>query len=348
MRKVKVVSLLCLTLLFAFIAFHFSSVKYGIIQAIGQLRVIKNTQEINELRKNPSTPDSLIEQFDFIDKIRAFAEDSLGLNVGDNYTTFYDQKGKPILWSVTASPEFQIKAYEWKFPLVGSFPYKGFFDFEKAEEEENKLKVMGYDTEIDEVSAWSTLGILNDPVLSSMLNRSDGKLAELIIHESTHATIYLKDQGRFNENLASFIGRKGASLFLIEQYGIESMKLKAYLTQLEKSSIFKHYMRDAIRKLKIAYQKMDDDLTNQEKRAIKKREIEKLKDGLRETGYFSSDSIADSRLKKFHPNNAYFSGFSTYAEGQDQLEKKLEEEFNGNLKSMISSIKEKGLSLFNE
>ncbi len=43
-----------------------------------------------------------------------------------------------------------------------------------------------------------------------MLNRSEGDLANLIIHEMSHATIFVKDSVDFNENLATFIGDRGA------------------------------------------------------------------------------------------------------------------------------------------
>jgi predicted aminopeptidase len=53
---------------------------------------------------------------------------------------------------------------------------------------------------------WSTLGWFTDPILSGMLKRNEGDLASLIIHEMVHATIFVKDDVDFNENLASFIG----------------------------------------------------------------------------------------------------------------------------------------------
>ena len=97
----------------------------------------------------------------------------------DNYTTFYNQRGKPILWVVTASERYKLAPKEWKFPVIGTFPYKGFFDEAKADRQEAELLDAGYDTEINEVSAWSTLGYLKDPILSIMLYRSPGSLASL-------------------------------------------------------------------------------------------------------------------------------------------------------------------------
>ena len=340
----RIVQLLSLVLII-FLLYNASAVSYGIQQGLGQAKIILNVREIDEVQKDPSIADSIKSKLNLISAIKSFSVDSLGLTKTDNYTTFYDQKGKPILWTVKASPEFEILAYEWKFPIIGSFPYKGFFDYSKAEKEEEELKKEGYDTEIDEVSAWSTLGWFSDPILSTMLNRTPGKLAELIIHESTHATIYLKDSAQFNENLASFIGRRGADNFLAYYFGKDSKERMDYQIQLKRNEAFRNYMQTAIQELSLNYELMDTSLSIEQKRALKNRWIKNLKKGLAKSAYYENDTLASQHLENFHPNNAYFSGFNTYSDEIPQLEQKLSEKFNGNLKAMISSFKSKGLTL---
>ena len=36
------------------------------------------------------------------------------------------------MWVVMASEPFALKPKEWKFPVIGSVPYKGFFKKERA------------------------------------------------------------------------------------------------------------------------------------------------------------------------------------------------------------------------
>ena len=107
-----------------------------------------------------------------------------------------------------------MRAYEWSFPFLGRVPYKGFFDRGAAIEEDSLLRLKGYDTGIGNIRGWSTLGWFKDPILSGMLENSEGALANLIIHELWHGTLYVKDSADFNENLASFAGEQGALLFL--------------------------------------------------------------------------------------------------------------------------------------
>ncbi|MBL4708890.1 MAG: aminopeptidase [Flavobacteriales bacterium] len=332
-------------ILLAYLGYHFKSVVYGVQQGAGQVEVLWNAQEISELMIDPDFPDSTKEKFQFIATIKFFAESRLGLTKTQNYTSFYDQNGQPILWVVTASPEFEIKAHEWKFPIAGGFPYKGFFDKERAKKEQQKFEKLGYDTELDEVNAWSTLGWFRDPILSSMLQRGSGRLADLIIHESTHATLYVKDNVSFNENLASFVGKIGAELFLKEHYGDSSAEFLSYKLKLERSKIYKDYMRSEITTLNEMYQNLDTTLAIEEKRALKKKRINEIKEGLLRINYFTDSTKARARINSFEFNNAYFSGFNTYSKTLPQFNQLLEEEFSGDLKKMIASFKEKYESL---
>lgn len=337
---IKKILILFFLLIIGYLVYHYKFVIYGLGQAVGQAEVLWNANEIEDLMKNPDFPDSTKQKFRYIQEVKQFAQDSLGLNSSKNYSTFYDQNNKPILWVVTASPEFEIKAYEWSFPIAGKFSYKGFFDYQKAKEEAEKLKEMGYDTEIDEVNAWSTLGWFKDPILSSMLNRSAGSLAELIIHELSHATVYRKNEVEFNENFATFVGKKGAERFLTSRFGKNSEELSTYLKNEERKQYFKEFMHSFSQELSDIYSNLNDDLDIEEKRKIKSTAIEYFKNRLANSSYYQDSLEAAMRLAKFHPNNAYFSGFLTYHAKQNNFEERLKEEFNGDLKSFIKAIKE--------
>jgi predicted aminopeptidase len=323
-----------------FLIFNYSSVKYGIYQGFGQARVLMGALPLSEIKSNPNTPDSVLQKIAFIEEVRQFAIDSIGLNNSENYTSFYNQKGKPILWVVTASPEFKIEAHQWCFPIAGCFPYKGYFDYNKALVEEQKMKDLGFDTRIGEVSAWSTLGFFKDPILSSMLNRGEGKLAELIIHELTHATLYVKNDIEFNENLANFIGKQGAIFFLKHKYGDSSQIILEYENSFEKRKVFGNYIRGEIQQLNMFYKNFPTDISIGEKKELKQNRIDQIKWGLLDVGYYKDSAQAINRLKKFNPNNAYFSGFSTYSKEQNNLNDLFLNNYDKSLKEFIQGMKE--------
>src|SRR6185436_1104168 len=211
--------------------YNWSLLKYAAAQGIGQMKIILNARPVSEFIGDPSFPDSLKSKLLLIQRARRYAIDSLGLNDTDNYTTMYDQQGKELMWVVLACEPFRLVEKRWDFPIIGSVPYKGYFEREKAIREREELEKENWDVSIRNPGGWSTLGWFTDPILSGMLRRSDGDLSSLIIHEMVHATIYVKDSSDFNENLASFIGDRGAEEFLAKTYGDSSKEYREYLFQ---------------------------------------------------------------------------------------------------------------------
>jgi len=112
------------------------------------------------------------------------------------------------VWVVSACERLQFKSKEWNFPIVGRFPYLGWFDLEGAKAFAADLKKDGWDVDVRGAGAYSTLGWFRDAVLSSMIPEGPealGALVNVVLHESVHATIYIKGQAYFNESVASYV-----------------------------------------------------------------------------------------------------------------------------------------------
>jgi len=325
-----------LSFLIIFCIIYYKTVAYAITQGYGQVRLLCKSVHISSVLKDTAIPDSVKRKILLIQTIRKFAIDSIGLKNSKSYYSYYDQKGKPILWLVTASEPFHIRAFEWEFPIVGNFAYKGYFKHENAIKEENRLKQLGFDTEIDEVAAWSTLGILGDPILSSMLRRSEGSLANLIIHELTHSTIYIKNNNTFNENLASFIGEKGAIYFLENKYGKKTPQVIEYMNSLIDYQLYTQHLIRGTHQLNSFY----DSISNFDK--IKKTElktqfIQRIVQSI-DTISFQSASFKKRKAFKNLPNNAFFSGYLTYRKQQTDLDSIFIHPCKSNLPSFLQYI----------
>lgn len=215
--------------LVVFALFNVSLLVYGLKMGRGQLEIVTGARPISEVLNDASVADSVKQRLKLILEIRSFAFDQLGLTRNENYTKFYDQQGKPAIYVVTACEKFSLTPYRWNYSVLGKMPYKGFFEKAPAKAEQQRLLALGYDADLGGAAGWSTLGWFSDPVLSQMLRYSDGDLAELIIHELTHGTIFVTDSVEYNENLASFVGYKGAIAFLKMKYGDDSPQLERYL-----------------------------------------------------------------------------------------------------------------------
>lgn len=337
-RKVFIPALILILLILGFYTRHW--LVYGFNQLKGQLNIIYNAQPISEVIENPLTPDSVKAKLILIREIKKYAVDSLGLAETNNYETYYDQKGKPALWVLTAAPEFKMEPYKWMFPFLGSLSYKGFFQKQKGVDELQLLKKKGFDADLSTVSAWSTLGWFGDPVMSSMMRKNVGSLAELIIHEMTHTTLYVKGNVEFNENLATFIGEIGAEKFLTHKFKDDSNVLTNYINHRKDNRIFSEYVVTSVAKLDSLYKDVDFiSLTYPDKLRLKYQKIALIvlhisKLPLKNHQRFEWN-LQDKRL----PDNTWFLSYSDYHALQPEIYQVYYDSCNSSIRELINHYK---------
>ncbi|GAB4022356.1 aminopeptidase [Spirosoma koreense] len=341
----KKIGLVIVGVLVMLVVWQWELVSYGWMQARGQLRILWNTRPVAEVLADPAYPDSLKRKIELIRDIKRFAIDSLGLDPSGSYESFYDQHGKPILWVVTGAEPYALVAKQWHFPVIGTFSYKGFFEKDWADSTVSTLKREGFDTRTSEVSAWSTLGFLNDPILSSFLDRPEGSLAELIIHELTHGTLFVKNSLEYNENLADFVGEYGAQRFLAQKYGMSAVAYQNYMSTKAFYDRYDDHILRGTRTLDSLYHAFKPDTPVALKDSLKWQTIRQIVvsvDTIRsEQSPTSVRSVKKRRLDKLNlPNNAYFIGYLTYRKQQNRFKQEFEKQFGGNFKRYLTYLKQ--------
>ena len=324
----------------AAVILYWDLVSYGVRQGYGQLNIVWNAKPVEEFLESPDFPDSLKARLRLIDEVRKYAIDSLGLKDTENYKTLYDQKGEEIMWVVMACEPFKLKPKEWEFPILGAVPYKGFFNKERALQLKRELELEGWDVVVRNPGGWSTLGWFTDPILSKMLKRSEGDLANLIIHEMSHATIFVKDSVDFNENLATFIGDRGAEAFLIYKYGASSKEYTTYIDEDKDYLKFVDHMLHGAHILDSVYLTMKDADPLEQKHRLKQATIQRIVNTL-DTLSLSLTNHPSDRYKDKLPNNAYFMNFRQYQSKQNIFWDEWKGEFNSDLKTYIKYMSEK-------
>ena len=327
-------------MILASIVIFWDLVSYGARQGYGQFRIIWNARPVEEFLADPEFPDSLKARLDLIAEVRKYSIDSLGLKDTENYKTMFDQKGKEVMWVVMASERFRLKPKEWVFPIVGAVPYKGFFNEKRAIDLKEELKKEGWDVVVRNPGGWSTLGWFTDPILSKMLSRSEGDLANLIIHEMSHATIFVKDSVDFNENLATFIGDRGAEKFLIYKYGEHSKEYTTYMEEDKDYLKFVDHMLRGAKGLDSLYNSMNPDDSEELKLDLKEKAIRKIINSL-DTLSLTLTSAPSKRYTKELPNNAYFMNFRQYQSKQDSFTDEWTLKFDRDLRAYISYLSNK-------
>jgi predicted aminopeptidase len=181
-----------------------------------EAKILSARRDIHAVVHDTTTPAGLREKLRLVQQSRAFAEQSLDLDPGDAFTSYVQLDRDTLVLVLTAAPEFELHWKTWWFPIVGRLPYKGFFDFSRALSDARDLDERGYDTWVRPSSAFSTLGWLPDPLMSTTLRTDSIGIVETVIHEITHTTFFPKGQARFNESFANFVGHRGAIEFFCD------------------------------------------------------------------------------------------------------------------------------------
>lgn len=224
-------------------------VSYLLHLAEGQLASQSQTEPIEDVLASGRLSEEQETKLRLVVKARDFAAETIGLNVGDSYTTYYDTAGAPLAFNLSAAYRDRLEPLVWTFPLVGQVPYLAFFDEGFLRDVEAGLIADGFDTLTYELDAYSTLGVFEDPVRSTMLRRNELSLVDTIIHESLHNTIWRANATTFNESLATFVGRRGAMDFLRAEFGEDSgwpAVAQAYYADLDAVNAFLRELYDSL------------------------------------------------------------------------------------------------------
>jgi predicted aminopeptidase len=179
----------------------------------GQVDILARAQPIAEVIE--TTPDAALRtRLVRAQAIRAFASHDLALPDNRSYTSYADLGRPYVLWNVFAAPELSLTPRQWCFPIAGCVAYRGYFAEADAREEAARLAAAGDDVHVAGVPAYSTLGYLDDPVLSTFAGYGEVELARLIFHELAHQVVYVKDDTSFNESFAVTVEEEGVRRWL--------------------------------------------------------------------------------------------------------------------------------------
>ena len=262
---------------------------------------------IEEVLENERVDRQAKEKILFIKEVKRYGEEKLGLARTKNYSKYFEVEG-PVLYVITASEKDRLQLYHWSFPIIGKVTYKSFFTKEDALKEKQSLEAKGYDTFVQEVGAYSTLGWLKDPIFSSMLGWDEVTLANVILHEMTHATIYFKGQTDFNEEMATFVGNQGSIDFLCEKYGKGSKEVVEAIDCQRDDLLFSQWIDHACQTLSQFYSRK---ISRDEKLKGREELFQHLKEEFKEkVASFKTESYKN--FEKVDINNAVLLAYHRY------------------------------------
>ncbi|MEQ1692009.1 MAG: aminopeptidase [Gemmatimonas sp.] len=184
-------------------------------QSIDRLLIDSGRSRSTSVTANtsPSLDAATLAKLRLVSEARTFAVSALELKAGKSFTQFSRLDRDTLVLVLSAAYRDRLERKTWWFPVVGTFPYKGFFDFEEAKRTRDQLSRDGFDVTLGPSSAFSTLGWFNDPLVSTTIKADSVTLVNTVLHELLHNTFFAKGRVAFNESFASFVGGRGAEAF---------------------------------------------------------------------------------------------------------------------------------------
>ena len=293
-------------LLIIFLLSGCASINYYAQSIHGQFEVLQKQQEIDDVLKDQNIPDTLRNNLITVLALRDFSIQQLGLPENGSYLSYADLERDYVIWNIFATEEFSLKPLTWCYLVVGCLSYRGYFSQTDAQQHATELKKQGYDIYLGGVSAYSTLGWFDDPVLNTMLRWSDIRLATVMFHELAHQQLYVKNDTEFNEAYADAVAHIGVTKWLTQK------PEKKLLTEYQQSQDQEKEFIDLIMRFKSIlnelYQSTEKDET------IRQRKQQALQKMSNEYSRISQNWEKDSYKKWFSSgiNNAKLAAIVTY------------------------------------
>lgn len=186
-----------------------STLAYYRQAALGHWSLMRASQPIVAVIDDPATPAVLREQLQEVQRARQWASEVLGLPANASYARYADIGREAVVWNLFATPELSLDAHRWCYPLLGCLAYRGFYAREDAVAAAQTLREQGWQVHVAGVSAYSTLGWFDDPLLNTMLGDRPEDAIGTVFHELTHQLLYVSGDTAFNESYASFVEQEG-------------------------------------------------------------------------------------------------------------------------------------------
>lgn len=301
----------------------------------GQMKLLSSRVPLEQVLNDPKLDPDKKTKLQLAQQAREFAENELHLKPTKNYSSYVELDRPYVTYVVSAAYRWELKHYQWSYPLMGKMPYKGYFNEDDAKAEELELQKENLDTYMRGVSAYSTLGWFNDPILSSMLRYDDYDLVNTIIHETVHATLYIKNSADFNERLATFLGNKGAEQFYLNKEGANSPTLQKIREENEDSKKFSAFISNELKELERWYKELPPDKRSEDERQnrihqIQQKFISTLQPQLKTDAY--------KKFPELKLNNARLLIYKTYMQDLSDFEK-LYDSLNKDFSKFIEKCK---------
>jgi len=313
-----------------------SSFGYYLDLMAGHSELLEQRKAVKTLLAEKETPENLRKLLEMSQKMRDFASKELHLPENDSYRTYADLKRPYAVWNVIAAAEFSVSAKKWCFVFVGCLSYRGYFSKEDALAYADELKAQNYDVYVAGANAYSTLGWFDDPLLNTMMYKSEARRAGIIFHELAHQVVYIENDSAFNEAFATAVEQEGIRRWMLRKN--QQQQYEDYLLDKKRNSQINHLLQMTRDKLKARYK---DNISAEQKREAKRQIFAFMQKEYQELKKTWGGDAAFDKWMQQDLNNAHLLLIATYHDLVPVFQAILKNE-NNDLKKFYLAVEQYG------
>lgn len=305
---------------------------YVVKSAWFQLELMAKREPIERVLAQDTLGEEQAHKLSLVPEIKAFGEGQ-GLSASRNYETI-SARWDRSLYNLSACEPLSLEPVSWWFPVVGRVPYLGFFREQDVRRYERRHRERGHDVWVRDVAAYSTLGWFRDPVLPAMLDWEEFRLAEVVLHELAHATLWVPGSVSFNETFANVVGEQAATRWMKERYGPGSEQVQHMDRVRSDWAIWRGLLEDLYNNLDATYK--NENTPAKEKLERKQALFSELEDSVRGADFHQVERYAEA-AREGPWNNARIAQYRTYNQGREAFDTLLAKH-HGDLPAFMAEI----------
>lgn len=300
-------------LIFLIVVSSCSTVGYIWEQSTGQISIQWQGVENEKILADESVKKVFKDKILLINELKKFFYAYFNKETTGIYSKTTILEREAVSYLVIASKKTEIDPLMHEFPIVGAFPYLGFFSEKSAVDYAHEVALdKSMSVFVRPVYAYTTLGYFEDRILSSFFYFDDLELSELIFHELFHTIFFIKNEVDFNEALAEHFARELVKIY----YAKEPVKLAEFLGRKVTENKYATLVSNASRQLSLLYKNekniSDEGATSIINEFLNHEFLPKLQNFCHENKWKPCPSEGTW-------NNARFAAFMTYEDKQDEI-----------------------------
>ena len=217
------------------------------------MRILLARRDVTQVLGDPSVNPKEKSLIRLAREAKRYGEEQIGLRRTHNFDTYVRLDRKVVCWVVSAAGKTRLEAYRWWFPVVGTVPYKGYFERPRAEEGPAALqRGVRHDGGRRGRLQHARLVRRSDLLDVSAVSGGGDPQAEFFTSSPTRRSSS-RERSTSTRGFATFLGNTAGLAFLARRFGPDDRRVREARARIADDVAFGAFIEKVSRRLEALY-----------------------------------------------------------------------------------------------